>query len=195
MFARTERLLLRPSWAEDAATVYAAIADKAIIRNLAHAPWPYGLNDAADFVRQPNAEHFPKFLLWQRTLTDPRLIGGCGLNNEGGKAMLGYWIARQYWGLGYASEAARAVVDIAKALGHETIYARHFADNPASGKVLRKIGFIASGRTVMRQSHARTQPAESVQYGLNFGSGDNAQDDDPDAMRSYRPYDAELLAA
>ena len=43
MFARTERLLLRPGWAEDAPALAAAIADEMIVRNLATAPWPYRL--------------------------------------------------------------------------------------------------------------------------------------------------------
>ena len=46
MFARTERLLLRPGWREDAPALFRAIADEGIVRNLAQAPWPYGPGDA-----------------------------------------------------------------------------------------------------------------------------------------------------
>jgi hypothetical protein len=46
MFARTERLLLRPGWAEDAPALRQAIADEMVVRNLAVAPWPYSLRDA-----------------------------------------------------------------------------------------------------------------------------------------------------
>ena len=53
MFARTERLLLRPGWAEDAPALAAAIADEMIVRNLATAPWPYRLRDAEAFLAQP----------------------------------------------------------------------------------------------------------------------------------------------
>ena len=50
MFARTERLLLRPAWSEDAAALAAAIGDEAIVRNLATAPWPYALEHAESFI-------------------------------------------------------------------------------------------------------------------------------------------------
>ena len=60
---------------------------------------------------------------------------------------LGYWIAREYWGRGYATEAARAVLRLAKVLGHrEAGVAGHFIDNPASGAVLRKVGFEPTGK-------------------------------------------------
>ena len=50
MFARTERLLLRPGWIEDAPAVHRAIADERVVRNLATAPWPYSLADAEAFL-------------------------------------------------------------------------------------------------------------------------------------------------
>src|SRR5690606_28343339 len=50
MFARTDRLLLRPGWAEDAPALHAAIAEPAVVRNLARAPWPYRLTDAQAFL-------------------------------------------------------------------------------------------------------------------------------------------------
>ena len=50
MFARTERLLLRPGWSEDAAALLQAISDERIVRNLATAPWPYSLADAEAFL-------------------------------------------------------------------------------------------------------------------------------------------------
>ena len=67
MFARTERLLLRPGWAEDAPALAAAIADEMIVRNLATAPWPYGLRDAEAFLAQPRDPVLPSFLIFART--------------------------------------------------------------------------------------------------------------------------------
>ena len=67
MFARTERLLLRPSWPEDAKAIYAAIADEEIVRNLARAPWPYTAKDAASFASQEPPRKFPNFMLMLRT--------------------------------------------------------------------------------------------------------------------------------
>src|SRR4029453_3588759 len=53
MFARTERLLLRPGWAEDAPALARAIADEQVVRNLATAPWPFALEDAEAFLAAP----------------------------------------------------------------------------------------------------------------------------------------------
>jgi RimJ/RimL family protein N-acetyltransferase len=164
MFAITPRLLLRPSWPEDAATLHSAIADKGIVRNLASAPWPYTMDDAANFARLQSSEHFPSTLLWLRTGGAPQLVGGCGLGERNGAAELGYWIARPFWGQGLATEAARAVVSAARTLGHRRIVAGHFVDNPASGRVLCKLGFRATGKVEQRQSRGRDAAAPSLLF-------------------------------
>ena len=164
MFARTERLLLRPSWPEDANEIYRAIADEGIVRNLARAPWPYTAEDAARFAGQDHDPRHPAFLLMLRTNGAPRLIGACGIGNLDGDAELGYWIARPYWGLGFANEASRAVVHIAKAIGHKKLIAGHFTDNPSSGKVLRKLGFQKTGSIVQRHSTGRGEAVDCAQY-------------------------------
>lgn len=164
MFARTERLLLRPSWPEDAPELHQAIADEGIIRNLARAPWPYTIDEAVRFTMQEHDELYPAFLLMARTSGAPRLIGACGIGNLDGKAELGYWIARPYWGLGFATEASRAVVHIAKAVGHKKLIASHFTDNPASGTVLRKLGFKSTGKTMQRHSRGRGEAMTCALY-------------------------------
>ena len=164
MFARTERLLLRPSWPEDAAELHQAIADEGIVRNLARAPWPYTVNDAVQFATQAHDTLYPAFLLMLRTHGAPRIIGACGIGNYDGSAELGYWIARPYWGLGFATEASRAVVNIAKAIGHKKLTASHFTDNLASGNVLRKLGFQNTGETAQRHSNGRGEAMTSVLY-------------------------------
>jgi RimJ/RimL family protein N-acetyltransferase len=155
MFARTTRLLLRPSWPEDAAELHQAIADEGIVRNLARAPWPYTHEEAVRFATMDHDAQYPAFLLMLRTDGAPRLIGACGLGERSGEAELGYWIARPYWGLGFASEAGRAVLGIAKAIGHRRVVAGHFTDNPASGNVLRKLGFRSTGKSEQRHSKGR----------------------------------------
>jgi RimJ/RimL family protein N-acetyltransferase len=164
MFARTERLLLRPSWPEDAAELHQAIADEGIVRNLARAPWPYTAADAQHFATQAHDALYPSFLLMLRTHGAPRLIGACGLENHDGSVELGYWIARPYWGLGFATEASRAVTNIAKAIGHEKLIASHFTDNPASGNVLRKLGFQNTGKTALRHSNGRGKAMTCALY-------------------------------
>lgn len=155
MFARTERLLLRPSWPEDAAALHEAVADEGIIRNLALVPWPYSRDDAASFAARDHGIMHPNFMLMLRTAGAPELIGSCGLAERDGEVEIGYWIARPYWGQGYATEAGRHVIEIAKTLGHKRLVSGHFTDNPASGRVLRKLGFRPTGRIEQRFSIGR----------------------------------------
>jgi RimJ/RimL family protein N-acetyltransferase len=157
MFARTERLLLRPGWPEDAPALAAAIGDKAIVSKLATAPWPYDIEDAEEFLRKPRATGTADFLIFARTCGSPRLVGGIGLAQaDGGEIELGYWIARPYWGLGFATEAGRAVMALAdQGLKLPHIVAGHFVDNPGSGRVLRKLGFAPTGNSGTRFCKAR----------------------------------------
>jgi RimJ/RimL family protein N-acetyltransferase len=164
MFARTERLLLRPSWPEDAAELHQAIADEGIVRNLAHAPWPYTAADAVQFAMQEHDPLYPAFLLMLRTHGAPRIIGACGIGSYDGSAELGYWIARPYWGLGFATEASRAVLNIARTIGHKKLIASHFTDNPASGNVLRKLGFQNTGKTASRHCNGRREAMTCALY-------------------------------
>lgn len=165
MFSRTERLLLRPGWAEDAPELARTIADPAIIRNLMEAPWPYGVADAQRYLAMQEGKSFPDFLIFKRTKGAPKLIGGCGITaRQNGSPELGYWIARRYWGLGFATEAASAVMRIARASGLKRITASHFHDNPASGSVLRKLGFHPTGRVEKRHSPARDRAADVLLF-------------------------------
>jgi RimJ/RimL family protein N-acetyltransferase len=68
---------------------------------------------------------------------------------------MGYWIARRFWGRGYATEACSALVDIARTLGLPSLEGSHFIDNPASARVLDKLGFVPLGIVAPRLSCAR----------------------------------------
>lgn len=163
MFARTSRLLLRPGWIEDAPALAAAIADEMIVRNLSTAPWPFGLRDAEAFLSAPRDPVLPSFLVFERTDREPVLVGACGLGRRpSGAVELGYWIARDHWGRGFATESATALLEIARTLGLERLEASYFADNPASGRVLEKLGFTATGMRAPRYSCARGRDAEAV---------------------------------
>ena len=76
------------------------------------------------------------------------------------------------WGRGYATEAGRAVVAIARhALGLKRLNAGHFIDNPASGRVLTKLGFRATGRVEPRHSRARGGEAPCAVFELDLDEG------------------------
>lgn len=169
MFARTERLLLRPGWAEDAPALTRAIADEQVVRNLAVAPWPYALNDAEAFLAAPRDPAMPNFLITERTDGAPRIVGACGLGRRpSGAVELGYWIARAHWGKGFATEAGQALIDIARALRLPRLEGSHFVDNPASGRVLEKLGFKPTGISAPRYSCARGAEAQSKLYRLSL---------------------------
>ncbi|MCY7339729.1 MAG: GNAT family N-acetyltransferase [Sphingomonas bacterium] len=175
MFARTERLLLRPGWGEDAAALAQAIADEAVVRNLSSVPWPYATADAEAFLAGPRDPALPAFLIFQRTPGAPRLVGACGLGRRpSGAVELGYWIARAHWGQGLATEAATALVEIARALRLATLEASHFIDNPASGRVLDKLGFVATGLSAPRYSCARGGEAMTRLFQLSLAEGEQA---------------------
>jgi RimJ/RimL family protein N-acetyltransferase len=160
MFARTPRLLLRPGFPEDAAALTAAIADQAIVRHLGSAPWPYRMRDATAFLASPSDPTLPSLLIFERTAAEPRLVGACGLGRRpSGAVEMGYWVARADWGRGIATEACTALIEIARTLGFVRLEAAHFLDNPASGRVLEKLGFASTGIVAPRLSCARGEEA------------------------------------
>ena len=176
MFARTDRLLLRPGWAEDAPALARAIADEAIVRNLSTAPWPYGVAEAEAFLAAPRDPVLANFVIMvRRTDAAPQLIGACGFGRRpSGAIELGYWIARRHWNRGFATEAARALVEIARTLKLPQLEASHFVDNPASGRVREKLGFTATGLSAERHSCARNGEATTRLFRLVLANGEEA---------------------
>jgi RimJ/RimL family protein N-acetyltransferase len=176
MFARTERLLLRPGWAEDAPALARAIAEEAIVRNLASAPWPYDIEAARAYLATERTADQASFLVFRRTRGAPQLIGSAGLGRRpDGEIELGYWISRPHWGLGYATEAAGAVIGIARdALRLTRLNAGHFVDNPASGRVLEKLGFKPTGLVAPRFSCGRREAAPCKLFELDLSGGETA---------------------
>ncbi|TRD10528.1 GNAT family N-acetyltransferase [Erythrobacter insulae] len=172
MFHRSARLLLRPLWPEDWQGVLSGIADEDVVRNLASAPWPYAAEDARRFVSLPIDPLFPRFLITRAR--DAEIVGCIGMDPMDGDkdaVELGYWIARPYWGQGFATEAGTAALKVARTLGHRRLFASHFLDNPASGAVLRKIGFCPTGRIVERHSCGRGEKSPTAEYELLLESG------------------------
>jgi RimJ/RimL family protein N-acetyltransferase len=176
MFARTPRLLLRPGFPEDAPALAGAIADEAIVRNLAVVPWPYRLRDAEAFLASPRDPVLPSLLIFERTDAEPQLVGSCGLGRRpSGAVELGYWITRAHWGRGIATEACRALVDIARTLGLAQLEGSHFVDNPASGRVLEKLGFAPIGIIAPRMSCARGSEVPARLMRLQLGAATAAE--------------------
>ncbi|MEQ1498285.1 MAG: GNAT family N-acetyltransferase [Novosphingobium sp.] len=174
MFIRSERLFLRPGWPEDWQELLARIDDEAVIKNLAKAPWPYTADDARYFASKEQDKRLPHFFVTLPTSSAPaQLIGCVGLAEVDGEVELGYWFARDHWGKGYASEASRAVIGLARTLGHQRLIAGHFVDNPASGRVLRKVGFKPTGQIRQRYSLARGHDVQSIEHAMELAAPSN----------------------
>lgn len=149
------RVTLRRPQKTDAQDVFRGMNDFDVVKNLSRAPWPYTLHDAVNWLESietggPQRSAYPFAIV-----TGGQQIGTVGITNHGDTVELGYWICRDSWGRGFATEAARLAVGFAFThLKLEEIEAGHFVDNAASGRVLQKLGF-AYTQTVARFSKAR----------------------------------------
>ena len=177
MFVRTKRLMLRPGWPEDAPALARAIAHEAVVAKLTRAPWPYALGDAEAFLARPRGPVQPSFLICEREGDGAEIVGGIGIDyDDNGAPELGYWLTPAAWGRGYATEAGRAMVEIAQTLRLRRLHAGHFTDNPASGRVLAKLGFRATGCVVPRRSHARDRESPCALFELALDKEGDAGD-------------------
>jgi ribosomal-protein-alanine N-acetyltransferase len=146
----TERLILRPFVLGDGPAMRRLLDDIEIARNTLSIPHPYPDGEAERWIGT-HAERFAAngdlhFAIVSKETN--ALAGAIGLllHREHARAELGYWIGRAYWNRGYAAEAAAAVVEHGfAAAGLNRIFAAHFAGNPASGRVMQKIGMRHEG--------------------------------------------------
>lgn len=162
----SQRLTLRPFEEADARRVAYLAGEYDVAKMCGRVPHPYTMADAFSFFgmaargRESAAEY-----AFAVTAPIDGLIGSCGVMRTGAASNtweVGYWFGTPYWGLGYASEAARAVMDWARdQLGAQIFLAGHFVDNPASGRVLRKLGFVPTGeQDLFGLARQRTSPAQ-----------------------------------
>ena len=141
----TERLVLRAPRLGDAKAIAQLANDRRIAENTTRIPHPYRVADAEAFIEHVAHAGAGEIAFLITLADDP--IGACGLASVDGPVPdLGYWLGAPYWGNGYATEAARAVIDYAfSALGHEELQAGARVTNPASRRVLEKCGFQWTG--------------------------------------------------
>jgi len=143
----TERLVLRAPRFEDARRVAALVNDRRIAENTARIPHPYGIADAREWIGAVTSQSAETYLI----TVGREAIGACGLDVRDGVPELGYWLGVPFWGNGYATEAARALIDRAfDDLGHEVLTAGARVSNPASRRVLEKCGFQWTGVGLFR---------------------------------------------
>ena len=162
---QTPRLLLRPMTLADAPRVQELAGDRAIADTTALIPHPYPEGAAEAWIAtHPTAwaaGHGATFAVALRA--GDLLVGAMGLviRRSQDSASLGYWIGKPFWGQGYATEAAAAVLDLAFGpLGLHRVEATHLTRNPASGRVMEKLGMRPEG--VFREAILKWDRYEDV---------------------------------
>jgi ribosomal-protein-alanine N-acetyltransferase len=166
----TERLILRLITYEDIPEIQRLTDDRDIASQTSEGEIPQAGMEEQWFKKRQ--ERFEKgeavdFAIILRE--SGGLIGTIGLGTEYKKdesMQLGYWIGKSYWNQGYCSEAAQAVLKYGfEVLGLHRIYSRHFTRNPASGRIMQKIGMKHEG--TLRESFKKWGRFEDVEcYGI-----------------------------
>ena len=147
---KTPRLTLRPTEAGDAQRMAQIQSNWKVTRMLRLAPWP--ATDAAMTAwADLHAEEWAAGTAYRfAVLLDGVMIGMADIDDiKGDEGEIGYWFDEPYWGQGFAREAAAALMDFAiQTVKLKRIVAGHNAENPASGAVLKRLGFHFVGDTL-----------------------------------------------
>ncbi|HEY9636577.1 MAG TPA: GNAT family N-acetyltransferase [Coleofasciculaceae cyanobacterium] len=172
---QTQRLILRPFTFADAPDVQRLAGAHEIAATTLMIPHPYEDGMAEEWIKtHPAAFEEGTGVNFAIALRESgELCGaiGLGIDAENNNAELGYWIGKPYWGKGYCTEAARAVVEYGfEVIGLHRIQATHFSHNPASGRVMQKIGMSYEG--CRRQHTWKWEKFEDIElYGILKSDG------------------------
>ena len=159
----TERLQLRPLVVGDEGDIQRLAGVFEVAGTTANIPHPYPDGAAEAFVSMTtDGWRDDKSATWG-VIVDGRFIGCVGLvfTRTHARASLGYWIAHGEWNRGYATEASRAILQWGFGDGFHRIEATHLTRNPASGRVMQKLGMTHEGR--MRDYFRRFDRFEDVE--------------------------------
>jgi ribosomal-protein-alanine N-acetyltransferase len=156
----SERLLLRPPEIADIPALVPLIDDFDVAKNLSRAPHPYSETDARAYLEHAAETRAAgtdfSFAILRKV--DRAYLGNCGVHKREAGFEFGYWLGKPFWGQGYATEAARRLVEFAfDDLKVQSLIAGWFHDNPASGRVLAKLGCVPDGtgqRDCLARGHA-----------------------------------------
>ena len=159
----TRRLTLRAPRMADAPRLALQCNDRDIARMVTSMPWPYGLEDAEGFIARAALADRRSDAAFLIEHDDEGVVGSLGFHTKPETPLeVGYWIGKPFWGRGIASEAlVGAMTWAGRDWKKRMVSAGHFSDNPASGVVLCRAGFLYTGQVVMQTSLGRSAPAPS----------------------------------
>lgn len=146
----TNRLVLRLFQKSDAVAVTKLCNNYNIYKNTLYLPFPYSIQDALSWIDN-HIENFNSNKSFEFAVTDKltgELFGAIALSNNQkfNNGEIAYWIGEEFWGCGYATEAAQAILRFAfDEKQYHKVFARYFNSNPASGRVIQKIGMKKEG--------------------------------------------------
>jgi len=168
----TERLIIRPLDLRDAGAIFHHCRDGSVARFTARIPDPYPLLAVELYILgvRAGAGNRASFAYAVTERGTDRLVGACGIFKRNAAAThweIGYWVGPEAQGRGIATEAAGGLVEAARSdLAPKRLIAGHFADNPASGRVLEKLGFAYTGETTRLFCMGRMAYATSLDMEL-----------------------------
>ncbi len=168
MFIRSQNLFMRPCWPEEYFEMVALMNEGAPTPNVVALPRPVTAEDPQRFIDRQSGKLLPNFLISLVKPEGSEMIGGIGLGRDGDEIELGCWIARAYRGRGFAAEAIRAVLTLARTLGHKRVIANHFAGSPASRHVLEWVGFRPKVERRWGIAHVRAGEVLSKPYVIDL---------------------------
>jgi len=164
----TERLTLRPFRSADASEFARLAGDWAVASMTSDIPYPFSSRQAHGWLAPVRGE--VRFAIER----DGQLMGGAGFyRRASGTAELGFWLGQPWWGQGFATEAARAV--LSQGLKNPRLpgySSAHFVDNTASARVLSKLGFEPVGRARI-SCCARGCDVDAITYWLDRKQAQN----------------------
>lgn len=170
MFHRSRNLFLRPAWPEDREALLDAVGITQPVESAASS-WPHRRADAIAFAGDTGDIMHPSLVIVQPGPHGQEVIGGIGLRrDECGRTRMGCWIAEDHRRKGHATEAAGAMLNLAKMLGHSSVAFLHYHDDTASGGLLTKLGFVASGAIASPGGAMSGQQAATL-YEMDLATG------------------------
>jgi [ribosomal protein S5]-alanine N-acetyltransferase len=165
-----DRLILRSLTLDDAPMVEKYASDYDVAKTTLNIPHPYPEGGARDFISSIlEAERKGKIVIFAITRKeDNSLLGLINITgtNANRRAEIGYWIGKPFWGKGYGTEAAKAIIKYGfEELNHNRIYALAFTDNPGSRRIMEKSGMKHEG--ILRQHAMKDgRPVDLTYYAI-----------------------------